>query len=683
MRAFLCHAFSHSDFVMAVARCLRKKLDGGVFTCEEKQGADPSFVTTIDMELGRCNIMVVFAGPVLTGWQKKEIAAFQALSREMPRKRAFVVCLLGTQALPEGMNLLRDDRRVDAPNLVEAQPGGVATDIDEAIHSLPLFSDGDGLPGNPHLFSYEKHIIDYFAKCVECEGKPLPEDLQVKQQEGCPPQWPRVPRWTRKGQADQGTEKLVVAAALSQYHQPRCEANCVRGCMVLDGPSFPEAVRRAPESLYFPFDYTPLKVGIVVCGGIAPGINAVIDGIVQRHELYAGEGKYRKKLAIMGLKNGFLAFDNLDDAACELDGVESGKYATEGGSFLGTSRDRALSSLETRQERLKSIVGQLRSNHYDIVYVIGGDGSMKAAHALWTVADEQWKELGGQRVSVVAVPKTMDNDILWVWQAFGFMSAVEKAREIISHIGTEVQSNPRLYVVQLFGSDSGFVVSHAVLASKGNLCDVALIPEIEFSMPKLAEHMRKKIRKRAESRWEPLPGGLVVMAETAIPTDAMEYIDDNKIGLNGDEKTALRNYCAMRDKKGRIQGQTDEHLRSAGLKIVSKGLSSLLQETNQHKETRDLTDSVLWDKLRVFTNEPRHLLRAIPPSCTDIIFGNRLGTLAVDNAMAGYTDFMISQWLTEYVLVPLQLVVLGRKRIPDGMFWRSVIAKTGQDASLK
>jgi 6-phosphofructokinase 1 len=84
------------------------------------------------------------------------------------------------------------------------------------------------------------------------------------------------------------------------------------------------------------------------------------------------------------------------------------------------------------------------------------------------------------------------------------------------------------------------------------------------------------------------------------------------------------------------------------------------------------------------TNEPRHILRAIPPTTSDIIMGQRLGTLAVDNAMAGYTDFMISQWLTEFVLVPLKLVVLGRKRIPQtGMFWKSVLAKTQQEPNLE
>jgi 6-phosphofructokinase 1 len=65
----------------------------------------------------------------------------------------------------------------------------------------------------------------------------------------------------------------------------------------------------------------------------------------------------------------------------------------------------------------------------------------------------------------------------------------------------------------------------------------------------------------------------------------------------------------------------------------------------------------------------------------DVIFGQRLGALAVDNALAGYSDFMISQWNTEFVLVPLELVVLGRKRLPpDGIFWKSVLASTGQPA---
>ena len=164
-----------------------------------------------------------------------------------------------------------------------------------------------------------------------------------------------------------------------------------------------------------------------------------------------------------------------------------------------------------------------------------------------------------------------------------------------------------------------------------------------------------------------------------MPTDAMNFIDDSEIGLSQKEKDAIVEYEALRKYQGRIEGQTNDYLRNAGLKIVSRGLLTLLP-TLQIDASQASID---WGKLRIFTNEPRHLLRAIPPSTRDIILGQRLGTLAVDNALAGFTDFMISQWLTEFVLVPLKLVILGRKRIPkNGIFWKSVLAKTRQPSQL-
>jgi hypothetical protein len=132
----------------------------------------------------------------------------------------------------------------------------------------------------------------------------------------------------------------------------------------------------------------------------------------------------------------------------------------------------------------------------------------------------------------------------------------------------------------------------------------------------------------------------------------------------------------MRCEGHRPQGQTSDVLRRAGLKIVMKGLEAAFIQ-------RGVRGNVRWDELRLLANEPRHLVRSIGPSTSDIVSAQRLGSLAVDNAMAGYTDFMISQWLTEYVLVPLKLVALGRKRIPEsGIFWKSVLAKTGQPADL-
>jgi 6-phosphofructokinase 1 len=448
---------------------------------------------------------------------------------------------------------------------------------------------------------------------------------------------------------------------------------------------FPEAGPRS-HLCFSPSPDKRFKVAVLVVGGIAPGINAVIDGIVQRHWLYADKGKYPTGLEIHGLINGVHAFDDLDNShrllvsdAKRLEGIamrlETPPHAHEGGSILGTCRDDELMKEPGRDTKLRDIVHQLRN--FDILYVIGGDGGMRMAHAIRSYAIAEGRT-GDRELSVVAVPKTMDNDILWVWQSFGFMSAVEKAREVIEHVHTEITSNPRLGIVQLFGSVSGFVVSHAVVAGSTPNCYLALVPEVPFNLKKVATYLKTRLVGRGT-----IPGGLLVMAETALPTDALKILEElDKNHARSSEKgggepvlteieaTAVREFLALQQDQKTLTGQTSDELRSACLKIVSRGLECLLK--------KDAKPGSRWSKLRVVTNEPRHIIRAIPPSCQDIITGRRLGSLAVDNAMAGYTDFMISQWLTEFVLVPLPLVVLGRKKIHrEGIFWKSVLAKTG------
>jgi 6-phosphofructokinase 1 len=98
-------------------------------------------------------------------------------------------------------------------------------------------------------------------------------------------------------------------------------------------------------------------------------------------------------------------------------------------------------------------------------------------------------------------------------------------------------------------------------------------------------------------------------------------------------------------------------------------------EKHLYGKVRDGADR----EVEVFDNQPRHNIRAIPANPQDQIYCERLGALAVDNALAGYTDFMISQWLTEYVLVPLEIVQDRHKRIPPaGIFWKQVVSSTGQ-----
>jgi 6-phosphofructokinase len=154
--------------------------------------------------------------------------------------------------------------------------------------------------------------------------------------------------------------------------------------------------------------------------------------------------------------------------------------------------------------------------------------------------------------------------------------------------------------------------------------------------------------------------------DTVIKRNQVQPIQD-------EERKHLLDYA----KHSRTPGQTPDDLRTAGLKLISKVLEKTIREDPQ------MIPRDYWKNFRVLTNEPRHLIRAIAPTSSDILLSQRLGTLAVDGAMAGYTDFMISQWLTEYVMVPLRLVILGRKRVPaQGIFYRSAIASTGQPADL-
>lgn len=721
MKAFLCHSSADSEIVVRVGAYLKRHLDS-VFMYEDNQRSG-TFTDRIDHALHECDVMVIFHRGSVTRYQKMEIDAVKVeIGNETKHWKIFIVPLpnetLKRPDLPEELMTLAAQMQIwpDVLGREQCYSPGIVTEGAQATNHLPSgyaalvakaivgglqipWHSDDDLPANPHLFDYEKDIIDFYTK-KRALGQSLWQAsgsdsiantanvIRGILLDGASPEWPSTTcilegsgKPNPLKDAGQPGGAKVVAAALSSYHGAYDSLGhhdwCADKCMLSQGFAFDEARPRA--TLHFPSGQDrSLRVAILVSGGIAPGINAVIDGIVQRHWNYLASTNFAYSLAIYGLVNGFHAFDvpippshtlaeyNAEKRRIVVEPKESTVHANNGGAFLGTSRAKSLMDEATRAKELARIVGHLHDTGVNILYVIGGDGSMKAAHALCSTA-----KCMGISLSVIAIPKTMDNDILWMWQSFGFLSAVEKGREIVELLHTEVASNPRLCVVQLFGSDSGFVVSHAVLASATGQCDAALIPEVPFTMERLAKHMKDRMEERT-----PIPHGLVVMAETAIPLDAEIYADQKDIGLSSDEKKAIKKFCDMRRAKRRIEGQTDDDLRSAGLKIVGRGLLRRLRE--------EPGVPVSWvNDLRVVASEPRHVLRSIRPSCADIIMGQRLGTLAVDNAMAGYTDFMISQWLTEYVLVPLKLVVLGRKRIPNrGIFWTSVRAKTGQEPRM-
>lgn len=636
-RLFLSYHFPDRRLVCRVGYHLRKQDDVDPFVWDLAVGTDPDqWAAALDAELATCDAFVAFVGNELGYTQTKEIQA--ANNR---RLGIAVVSVRTDGTVPEGFQLLSTvDPIVVTDGTLAERSLQVAERIVAAFKDrlkLSSWVPDDDVP-TEFLFDYEKQVIEWYAE-GQANEDPFPR--------GAPESWPDAPR------KDHSHPNPVDPEVVGPHRldDPRVVVDA-RERITLDRGvrlTFREA---QPRSTIHYAGGSRLKAAIVVSGGVAPGTNAVIAGIVNRHELYGASHPHRVK--VHGYKEGLQGL--LTGGRSQLlEGPTCRGWASEGGSRLGTSRCEALVGGHARsREAIRRIIdGPLHD--VNILYLVGGDGSMRAAHAIATIAKEIRRDL-----SVVAVPKTTDNDILWVWQSFGFQSSVEQAREYILHLHREVTSNPRLCVLQVFGSDSGFIAANAGLGS--GICDAVLVPEDKFLLTKVAGYFKRKLVEQRD-RGE-MPHGILLIAETAVPWDASDHLDDS--GLTEGERDAICRFIAA---GRRVRGQTPDELRAAGMRMIKSTLQREIQKIGDE-----------WANFRVFGSEPRHLIRAIPPSSHDVIFGQRLGAHAVDAAMAGFHDCMVSLWLTEFVIVPLQLVVLGRKRLPlDGAFWRSVLASTGQD----
>jgi 6-phosphofructokinase 1 len=633
--------------------------------------------------IDECESMVAFLDEELGEVQEMEIAHFRK-----SRGTDNLIPVLLTNKFPE-MTRTDEDCRVNFTKLTcihaSALDRGYALaqkKAEEIVRRLGVeWVNDDGLP-NRYVIDCEKSFLEKFSKRDAGLFSTLRRECGWKEEQG-KIVWPSVlrdelhPDLKLEEQENPIQDGSIGKISDDMSDSERVLLDARRNLLPRSDTELTLPEARPRKYLRFPLVKRGVfRVGILVSGGIAPGINAVIDGIVSRHSLYSesqkrySESKKHPRphfLEILGYRDGFRALFREGEHPQRLDQVidKIRNVVEKGGSYLGTSRFEGFlkGSARERFEMLDQAVNRLRIDGINILYVIGGEGSMRCAHALWHHARRMQPRYD---LSVVGIPKAMDNDILWVWQSFGFLSAVEEARQAILHMHTEVSSNPRVGIIQLFGSDSGFVASHAGYSTA---CDLVLIPEAPMTMEEIFQHVKGKLMERYSNRANnESPYAIVVMAETALPSDAGSFYKDSIVGLSDDEKKEVENFL----QQGRqVRGQTPDELRTAGLKIVSKLLQTKIQN--------EIDPDWYWEDFRVITNEPRHLIRSIPPSVNDVIFGERLGTLAVDNAMAGYTDFMVSQWLTEFVLVPLQLVVLGRKKVSkDGIFWKSVVSKTGQ-----
>lgn len=242
------------------------------------------------------------------------------------------------------------------------------------------------------------------------------------------------------------------------------------------------------EKIYF--DPSKTKVAIVTCGGLCPGLNNVIRGIVMQLESRYGVKR------IIGIRYGYEGFiPKYKHEIIELTSSKVEDIHLSGGSILGSSRG---------QQDVSEIVDALERMDVNILFTIGGDGTLRGSRE---IADEINRR--GLKISVGGIPKTIDNDISLIEKSFGFETAFTIASEIIQGAHNEAKGAYNgIALVKLMGRESGFIAANASLAVQE--ANFVLIPEMEFEL-----EGPKGFLKVLEKRLERKHHALIVVAEGA------------------------------------------------------------------------------------------------------------------------------------------------------------------------
>ena len=359
------------------------------------------------------------------------------------------------------------------------------------------------------------------------------------------------------------------------------------------------------------------RAAIVTCGGLCPGLNNVIRSVTR--ELLRGY----EASSVLGIRGGYRGLDpsrGKPPIMLTDDLVED--IHKEGGTLLGTSRGPV---------DIGVAVDFLMHHHINMLFTVGGDGTQRGGHALFEEARRR-----GHALSVVGIPKTIDNDVRFVTRTFGFETAVDEAVHVINSAHTEARSVENgVALVKLMGRNAGFIAAAATVASQDvNIC---LVPELPFALEGpggLLAKLERRLQKKDHA--------VVVVAEGA-----------------GQELLGAR-------------GEKDE---SGNLKLKDIG-SHLRDAFTRHFKERGIEMT-----LRYF--DPSYQIRGQPASTEDSLLCDRLGRHAVHAAMSGKTGLVISYLHGQFVHVPIDIIVGGTKRLNlDGELWRSVLSCTDQPAKF-
>jgi 6-phosphofructokinase 1 len=368
----------------------------------------------------------------------------------------------------------------------------------------------------------------------------------------------------------------------------------------------------AREKIYF--DPSKLKCALVTCGGLCPGLNNVIRAVVL--ELY-----YRYQVRhIYGIRYGLQGFiPEYAHELVELAPSEVVNIHEMGGSMLGSSRG---------PQDIEAVVDCLERLNIGILFMIGGDGTLKAASRIVEEINRRRAKIG-----VIGIPKTIDNDIHMVSKSFGFDTAVDIATEAIKGAHKEAEGYPNgIGLIKLMGRHSGFIAATAALAQQD--VNFVLIPEIHFDL-----EGPNGLLTKLETRLKRRKHAVILVAEGA----GQDFFDSAE---------------ARYDPSGNI-------------KLYDIGVY-LKERIQSYFHERDMEISLKYI-------DPSYMIRSLPANANDHVYCSFLGRDAVHAGMAGKTNMIIGYWNNFFVHVPMPLTVGERKRMdPDGKIWQTVLESTGQ-----
>ncbi len=385
---------------------------------------------------------------------------------------------------------------------------------------------------------------------------------------------------------------------------------CGPGVDPIPDVSFEEA---GPRSRIF-FDPKTTTAALATCGGLSPGLNNVIRSVYS-------ELTYNYLVSrVLGVRNGYLGLN----PASGLRMVELGPDYLEhihylGGTVLGSSRGHQDPAV---------IVDTLERERIDILFCVGGDGTQRGASAIY-------QEITRRRLlkAVVGIPKTIDNDIEFVFTSFGYNTALEKAEEVLRGGHVEARGAPNgIGLVKLMGRDAGFIAAGAALASQD--ANFVLIPEVPFQLDGengfLAALERRILHKGH---------ALIVVAEGA-----------------------------GQDLLGR-----DESRRDASGNVLQKDIGLFLRDAiAAHFKERSIPINLKYI-------DPSYHIRSVPANPSDRVLSDQMARMAVHAAMAGKTDVLIGYWHNELIHVPIGTTIARKRRLDTtGDLWTAVMRSTGQ-----